>query len=74
MNAYLIGIRCPLEVLEQRERDRADRTLGQARAQYDVIHRYTPYDLEVDTSILPPAQCAQGILERLETPPKAFKQ
>ncbi len=32
--AYLIGIRCPLEVLEEREKARRDRTLGQARAQY----------------------------------------
>ena len=74
MNAYLIGIRCPLEILEQRERDREDRTLGQARAQYEVVHRYTQYDLEVDTSILSTAQCAQKIMERIETPPKAFKQ
>jgi chloramphenicol 3-O phosphotransferase len=74
MNAYLIGIRCPLEILEQRERDREDRTLGQARAQYDVVHRYTQYDLEVDTSILSTAQCAQRIMERLATPPKAFQQ
>ena len=74
MNAYLIGIRCPLEILEQRERDREDRTLGQARAQYDAVHRYTQYDLEVDTSIFSTAQCAQRIMERLETPPKAFQQ
>lgn len=74
MNAYLIGIRCPLAILEQRERQRQDRTLGQARAQYDVIHRYTCYDLEVDTSILSPKQCAQRIIERLNAPPQAFRQ
>ncbi|MBI5946147.1 MAG: AAA family ATPase [Chloroflexi bacterium] len=74
MNAYLIGIRCPLEVLEQRERDRKDRTLGQARAQFDIIHKYTTYDLEVDTSLLTPEQCAKHVIERLKTPPIAFKQ
>jgi chloramphenicol 3-O phosphotransferase len=74
LNAYLIGIRCPLEVLESRERDRQDRTLGQARAQYDVIHRYTCYDLEVDTSILSAGQCAQKIMERLAAPPWAFNR
>ncbi|MBI5965979.1 MAG: AAA family ATPase [Chloroflexi bacterium] len=74
MNAYLIGIHCPLEVLEQRERGRKDRTLGQARAQFDVIHRYTKYDLEVDTSLLTPEQCAQKIIERLQSPPVAFKK
>lgn len=73
MNAYLIGIHCPLEVLEQRERDRKDRTLGQARAQFEVIHQYTKYDLEVDTSLLTPEQCAHQIIERLKIPPSAFK-
>jgi chloramphenicol 3-O phosphotransferase len=75
MNAYLIGLHCPLEILEQRELDRKDRTLGQARAQFDVIHKYsTAYDLQVDTSLLNPEQCAQQIIERLKTPPVAFKQ
>jgi chloramphenicol 3-O phosphotransferase len=73
MPAYLIGIQCPLEVLEQRERERKDRTLGQARAQFDVIHKYTVYDLEVDTSLLNPGGCALQIIERLQSPPVAFK-
>jgi len=59
MPAYLIGIQCPLEVLEQRERERKDRTLGQARTQFDVIHKYTIYDLEIDTSRLTIEECAQ---------------
>ena len=74
MNAYLIGIQCPLEILEQRERDRKDLTLGQARAQFDVIHKYTTYDLEVDTSKLTTDECAQKIIERLQSPPEAFKK
>ena len=36
--AYLVGVRCPLPVLEQREKDRRNRTLGQARAQFDLVH------------------------------------
>jgi chloramphenicol 3-O phosphotransferase len=74
INAYLIGVHCPLEILEQRERDRKDRTLGQARAQYEAIHKYTKYDLEVDTSLFTPEQCAQQVIERLANPPIAFKQ
>jgi chloramphenicol 3-O phosphotransferase len=73
-NAYLIGIRCPLAILEQRERDRNDRTLGQARAQFGVIHQYTAYDLEVDTSVLSADGCAQKIRERLKAPPQAFRR
>ena len=38
--AYLVGLHCPLEILEQRERLRKDRTLGQARIQFPLIHKY----------------------------------
>ena len=72
--AYLVGIRCPLEILEERERARKDRTLGQARAQFDVIHRYCRYDLEVDTSRFTPEECAAQIIARLEAPPHALAQ
>ncbi|MBE0670766.1 MAG: AAA family ATPase [Anaerolineales bacterium] len=74
MNAYLIGVKCPLEIAEQREKDRKDRTLGQARLQYDVIHQYVTYDLEVDTSLLNSEECVTKIIERLKSPPVAFKQ
>lgn len=72
-NAYLIGLQCPLEVLEQREKDRKDRTLGQARLQYDVIHKYVKYDLELDTSVLSIEECAEQVIERLKNPPAAFR-
>jgi chloramphenicol 3-O phosphotransferase len=74
--AYLIGIRCPLEVLEQRERSRKNRTLGQARAQFEVIHAHGEYDLEVDTSILSAEECARQIIERVQNggPPQALRR
>src|SRR5512140_2723619 len=72
--AYLIGVQCPLEVLEQRERSREDRTLGQARLQFPLIHQYATYDLEVDTSLLSPDQCADRIIARLQSPPGAFSR
>jgi chloramphenicol 3-O phosphotransferase len=71
--AYLIGLQCPLEVLEAREKTRKDRTLGQARAQFDVIHKYCTYDLEVDTSVDDPGTCARKITARLNSPPAAFQ-
>lgn len=73
MNAYLIGLQCPLEALEQREKDRKDRTLGQARLQYEIIHKFTQYDLELDTSKLSVEECAEQVIERLKLPPTAFK-
>ncbi len=72
--AYLVGLHCPLEVLEERERHRKDRTLGQARVQFPVIHRYAVYDLELDTSVLSVEECANRIMDRLESPPLAFKR
>jgi chloramphenicol 3-O phosphotransferase len=72
--AYLIGVQCPLEVLEERERSRKNRTLGQAKLQFPVIHKYAVYDLEVDTSVLSPEECARRIQSRLDEPPQAFKK
>jgi len=71
--AYLVGIRCPLDVLERRERSRRDRTLGQARLQFDRIHRYVRYDLELDTSRLDPSECARQVQARLQSPPRALR-
>jgi chloramphenicol 3-O phosphotransferase len=60
-----VGVYCPLSVLEQRERDRKDRTLGQARGQAGIIHQNCIYDLQVDTSQLSPEECARAIKTHL---------
>jgi chloramphenicol 3-O phosphotransferase len=63
----LVGVRCPLTVVEQRERDRRDRTLGQAAAQFEVVHAHgVPYDVEVDTSSLTPEAAAVRIIATLD--------
>ena len=73
--AYLVGVRCPLDVLEQRERSRKDRTLGQAKAQFPLVHKVAVYDLELDTSLLSVETCAFEIKRRLENgvPPAALR-
>lgn len=72
--AWLIGVRCPLEVLEEREMSRKDRTLGQARAQFHRVHAGAIYDLEVDTSLLSPAECAAKIQNHIAgCAPRAFQ-
>ncbi len=63
--AFLVGIRCPLEVLEEREKSRSDRTLGQARLQYGVIHEPGFYDVEVDTSRYSVIECARLVAGQL---------
>ncbi len=50
LDAHLIGVHIDLLILEQRERDRKDRTLGQARKQYTKVHAHgIRYDFEVDS-------------------------
>lgn len=61
-----VGVRCPLEVVIERELGREDRTLGQAEAQFDVVHRWTSYDVEVDTSVLTPGEAVARIVAALE--------
>lgn len=58
---HLVGLFAPLEVLEARERQRGDREIGLARWQYGRVHQGISYDLEVDTSAVSPAACAQMI-------------
>ena len=69
-----VGVRCPREVVVERERARRDRTIGQAAAQVDVVHRAGGYDLEVDTSVLSPEAAADVIARAVEAgmPRRAF--
>lgn len=64
--AYLVGVHCPLEVLEQRERLRKNRTLGQAREQFEVVHSGLVYDVEVNTAVQNPLECAMKVKDRVE--------
>lgn len=74
--AFFIAVRCPLEIVEEREQARKNRTLGQARAQFDIVHSHDIYDFEVDTSLYGPKDCALQIKAYLESdnPPHAFKR
>jgi chloramphenicol 3-O phosphotransferase len=58
----LVGVRCPLAVAESREAVRGNRRIGLAKHQFERVHEGMSYDLEVDTSLQTPAQCAQSIL------------
>jgi chloramphenicol 3-O phosphotransferase len=69
LNAYLVGIYCPLEILEQREALRRNRTPGQARLQFPRVHASIPYDLVVDSSLYSPQDCARLIMERMAAAP-----
>ncbi|MHB1121406.1 MAG: phosphotransferase-like protein [Ramlibacter sp.] len=47
---YLVGVRAPLEVLEERERRRDDRAAGMTRAQSAHPAFARDYDLVIDAS------------------------
>ncbi len=58
-----VGLHCPLEELERRERKRDSRRQGFARAQIENIHRGKIYDIELDTHVLSVQQCAEKVLQ-----------
>ena len=64
-DVLFVGVRCPLEIVVERERARKDRTIGQAEAQFAVVHTAGGYEVEVDTSVLGPEEAAQHIAAAL---------
>lgn len=72
-----VGVRCRIDVLWARR----ETTWGQVRDQVDAgvrgsvhlgveaVHAHGDYDLEVDTTVLSPAECAERIHKRLEKGP-----
>lgn len=76
LDAALIGVRCPLDVLVERENARRERTPGQAALQHELVHDHGPYDFEVDTSLHTAAHCAASIRRWLDAghPLTAFER
>jgi chloramphenicol 3-O phosphotransferase len=81
--AWLIGVRCPLNVVMQRRQA----TWGTGYAPdgsvpapvqrwHELVHIPGIYDLELDTSRLTPQECASAIRQRLQhgPPPHAFER
>lgn len=46
LDVFFVGVHCPLEDLERRERQRGDRRIGEARADFEVTHGFGRYDFE----------------------------
>lgn len=62
LDPYWVRVDLALELVEARERDRGDRVIGMARAQFDVVHKYATYDLVVDTATMDPEAAAAAVL------------
>jgi len=56
-----VGVNADLPVLEQREKERGDRMVGSARAQFYKIHTDVTYDLEINTHEVSIAENIQKI-------------
>lgn len=61
---HVVGVFASLDVLEERERQRGDRTVGLARWQFDRVHGGIDYDLRLDTDKATPQECAYHIRDR----------
>lgn len=69
--AWFVGVRCPLEVVMERRRATwgagdGDDVPPPVRQWQEAVHVPGIYDLEVDTSVLNPEQCAEAVRERIE--------
>lgn len=79
--AWLVGVRCPIEAIMERRQA----TWGASWAPdgsipapilrfQEAVHVPGIYDLEVDTSQMTPAECAEAIARRMEAPPAALQR
>ena len=72
LEVYFIGVKCAIEVVEERESQRLGRFPGTALSHLSICHAHELYDLEIDTGRNLPRECAARILNRLQSPPSAF--
>lgn len=57
-DVFFVGVHCPLNELERREATRGDRPVGDARRDFEMVHRHTVYDLELNSLEAPDANAA----------------
>jgi chloramphenicol 3-O phosphotransferase len=69
LETLFVAVVVPLDVLEERERGRGDRILGESRAQADVVHAGLSYDLKLDGTA-DPQRSAADIATALENAPR----
>ena len=75
-----VGVRCPLEVVIERRNASTPGSYATVAAGEEIplpilrwqeeVHAHGAYDLEVDTSVAGPEECADMILTRLRTGPE----
>lgn len=74
-DVFFVGLHCPLDELQRRERERGDRRIGEAEADFAITHTFCLYDLEV-SSTDPPASNVDVVMDawRRRGRPTAFER
>ena len=49
LDIFFVGLHCALPELERREMQRGNRRNGEARTDFETVHKITSYDLELDS-------------------------
>ena len=63
-DVLFVGVKCPKEVINQRESERPGRFPGTAIGHYDICHAHDVYDVIVDSSTMSPNECVELIVQR----------
>lgn len=61
----LVGVRCELDEVIRREKQRADRAAGLAAWEFNRVHQYMDYDLTLDSAVASPEDCAAQLIQQL---------
>jgi chloramphenicol 3-O phosphotransferase len=76
IDAWFVGVRCPIEIIAQRRDLEPDEEIPAPWLRWqEAVHDPGIYDLEVDTSLASPEECAAQIAERMRRgpPPAALR-
>tara|TARA_R110002072_G_scaffold7773_5_gene41552 strand:- start:31177 stop:31797 length:621 start_codon:yes stop_codon:yes gene_type:complete len=63
LDVIFVGVRCPLNVINAREKTRPGRFPGTAYGHFHACHAHGHYDIEVDSSAGTPQQCAEQVIK-----------
>ncbi len=64
-DVFFVGVHCPVLELERRELARGDRPVGDARKDFEIVHSFGVYDLEIDST--------KNLIANVETVISAWK-
>jgi chloramphenicol 3-O phosphotransferase len=51
IDVFFVGLHCSLAELERREIERGNRRKGEARTDFQTVHSFTTYDLELNSEL-----------------------